>query len=165
MSPLVSRRLLGPFVGLLLAAAFCSNSASAKSSQDLRYTRSQIFSGALRYLRIDLGYEVTEKDPDAAYLLFRYVPQGKNEPTFGAVEIIERDKSVQLSIKLPAMPTYHEAVIRDGLVQKLRDEYGAEPKRPEPEEKEKPKEPSEAPDDGSKSPKSKEDRSDADNLD
>lgn len=129
-----------PFQRTLRRLAFASLlllpcAAQASSTTELAYTRAQIFSGALRYLRIDLGYEVTERDADAAYLLFSYTPLNNKQPTFGAIEIIEREKSVRLTVKLPQMPSYHEAVIRDGLVRKLKEEYGAErsePRKPSP---------------------------------
>lgn len=129
--------------------------ANAAATAELRYTRTQIFSGALRYLRIDLGYEVTEQDADAAYLLFRYVPHGMQEPAFGAIEIVQVPKGVKLSVKLPKLPSYHEAVIRDGLLQKLKTDYGGEPepKTPPKDEAER-KDP--APGDAKKKPKSKE---------
>lgn len=119
-------------VFLLLVLLGWSSHAIAASSSDLSYSQAQIFSGALRYLRVDLGYEVTEKDPDAAYLLFRYVPHGKQEPTFGAVEIVQTKRAVRLTIKLPQLPSYHETVMRDGLLKKLRNDYGTEPARPDP---------------------------------
>lgn len=131
------------------------SAASAAASAELRYTRGQIYSGAVRYLRIDLGYEITEKDEDAAYLLFRYVPHGMSEPTFGAIEIVQVQKGVRVSVKLPKLPSYHEAVIRDGLLTKLKADYGGEPEPKSPPRNEsKAKDP--APGDGSKRTKSKE---------
>lgn len=116
--------------------------AAASADIHLGYTRQQVFSAALRYLRIDLGYQVTEKNADAAYLLFEYVPHGKREPAFGAFEIIDTDDGVRLAVKLPTLPAYHENVLRDGLVRKLRAEYGTErPQKPTPKPEQKPKRP------------------------
>jgi hypothetical protein len=142
---------------LWLSVALVPARAHAAATVELRYTRAQIFSGALRYLRIDLGYEITEKDDTAAYLLFRYVPQGMNEPTFGAIEIVQVSDGVKLSVKLPKLPSYHEAMIRDGLLLKLKTDYGGEPdpKRPSKDEG-KPKNP--PPDDSSNQGKSKEEK-------
>src|SRR5262245_52078984 len=91
------------------------------------YTKAQTYSGALRYVRVGLGYEVVEKDPDAADLIVRYVPPGagKDGSVTGTLEVIEASGGVRLFVNLPRMPEYHERLLRDGLLKKLRDEYGA----------------------------------------
>lgn len=129
--PLVLLAALG------VSALFVVGSARARVEADSGYTKLQTYSGALRYLRVDLGYEVIEKDPDAAYLIFRYVQNGqeKNAPT-GTVEIVATDSRVKLFVQIPRMPEYHERVLRDGLMKKLREEYGVPPppaqKKPDP---------------------------------
>jgi len=118
---------------LLLAALLFAPSAIARVSGDSEYSKAQTYSGALRYLRVDLGYEVVERDPDAAYLIFRYQLPGQNKATAtGTVEIVDADGHVKLFVQIPTMPEYHERVLRDGLVRKLRDEYGATPHKPPP---------------------------------
>jgi hypothetical protein len=148
---------LGSILLASLLVGLTPRPAAADAGAELRYTRTQIFSGALRYLRIDLGYEITEKDSDAAYLLFRYVPQGTKEPMFGAIEIVETSSAVRLSVKLPKLPSYHETVIRDGLVKKLRADYGNElpPKAPKENKELPPKSGADDEGDTEKSPKSK----------
>ncbi len=108
--------------------------ADARVEDSSAYSKTQTFSGALRYLRVDLGYEITERDAEAAYLLFRYVPSGQKEPTHGSIEIIEADGRVKVYVQLPKMPEYHERVLSTGLMKKLRSEYG-EPPKPEPDKK------------------------------
>lgn len=120
-------------VALALAGLLRTGFAEARAEAVSDYSKAQTYNGALRYLRVDLGYEVVEKDPDAAYLLFRYEPVGRRgNPTHGSIEIIEAKGSVKLFIQLPRMPSYHEVVLRDGLLKKLRQEYGEPPKKPEP---------------------------------
>ena len=41
--------------------------------------------------------------------------------------VIEAGGKVRVYVQLPQMPEYHERVLRDGLMRKLRDEYGAPP--------------------------------------
>jgi len=136
------------FVALGFAALLVVGSARARVETDSGYTKLQTYSGALRYLRVDLGYEVLEKDPDAAYLIFRYGPGGgatappntKNAAppnnVTGTVEIVATDSRVKIFVQIPKMPEYHERVLRDGLMRKLREEYGMPPprteKKPEP---------------------------------
>ena len=123
-------------MALLLAGLLRAGGAAARVEARSDYTKTQTFSAALRYLRVDLGYEVVEKDPDAAYLMFRYlVPGRRGEATSGNIEIVDTKGDVKLYIQLPQMPEYHERLLRDGLLKKLRDEYGAPAARKPPEKK------------------------------
>jgi len=118
---------------LLLTAVFFAQSATARVGGESEYSKAQTYSGALRYLRVDLGYEVIERDPDAAYLIFRYQLPGQSKGTAsGTVEIVDSDGHVKLFVQIPTMPEYHERVLRDGLVRKLHDEYGVPPHKPPP---------------------------------
>jgi hypothetical protein len=112
--------------------------AAARVDGSSGYSKAQTYSGGLRYLRVDLGYEVVEKDPDAAYLIFKYTAPGgsKNSAITGTLEVIEAQGGVRVIVSLPRMPEYHERIFRDGLLKKLREEYGAPPpsaKKPAPE--------------------------------
>ena len=96
-------RPLVVLVALGLAALLVVTTARARVEADSAYTKTQTYSGALRYLRVDLGYEVVEKDPDAAYLIFRYAPTGqaKDTPT-GTVEVVETESRVKVFVQHPA---------------------------------------------------------------
>ncbi len=123
-------------LGVALAAfvVFATTIADAKLEADSAYTKSQTYNGALRYLRVDLGYEIVEKDPDAGYILFRFEPPGRRgNPTNGSLEVIETKDRVKIVIQLPQLPSYHETVLRDGLLKKLRTELGDPPKKKAPE--------------------------------
>jgi hypothetical protein len=126
-------RALG-VVALALVLVFSAAGVGARVEADSEYTKAQTYSGALRYLRVDLGFEVVEKDPEAAYLVFRYVPPGqpKND-SLGTLEIVDAGDHVRVFVRIPRMPEYHERVLRDGLLRKLKDEYGPPlPHKPEP---------------------------------
>ncbi|HEX6275415.1 MAG TPA: hypothetical protein VFZ53_20385 [Polyangiaceae bacterium] len=127
---MLRRRPAAVLAALGLAALLVVGSARARVEADSGYTKTQTYSGALRYLRVDLGYEVVERDPDAAYLIFRYAPNGpaKDMPT-GTVEVVETESRVKVFVQIPRMPEYHERVLRDGLLRKLREEYGVPPPR------------------------------------
>jgi hypothetical protein len=117
----------------LLATLLFVGRARARVEGDSAYSKAQTYSGALRYLRVDQGYEVVEKDPDAAYLVFRYTSpgQGKTEAT-GTLEVVENGERVRVFVRIPRMPEYHERILRDGLLKKLREEYGVPaPRKPE----------------------------------
>jgi hypothetical protein len=126
---------------LVLGAVLSAAGAGARVEASSEYSKAQTYSGALRYLRVDLGYEVVEKDPDSAYLVFRYLAPGPQKTeSLGTLEVIETGQNVRLFVRLPRMPEYHERLLRDGLLRKLRDEYGPPSPRKAPE----PKQPSDA---------------------
>lgn len=118
-------------LGLVLLSA--SRGASARTEAEVGYTRAQTFSAALRYLRVDLSYEVTEKDPDAAYLLFSFAASeaDKKSGGRGSIEVVQREQSVRVVVTLPQLPSYQEEILKRGLLQKLLSEYG-EPPPPAP---------------------------------
>jgi len=108
--------------------------AGARSEAEVTYTREQTFSAALRYLRVDLAYEVTEKDPDAAYLLFSFAdPELQRKTGHGSIQVVQRERSVRLLVNLPDLPSYREELLKRGLLEKLRTEYGEPPSEPPPE--------------------------------
>ncbi|MFZ5894186.1 MAG: hypothetical protein ACOY0T_24205 [Myxococcota bacterium] len=138
------------------AVASVTAPALARVEASAAYSKAQTFSCALRLLRVDRGYEVVEKDQDAAYVLFRYPLAGKKEQANGSLEVVETSGGVRVFVQLPRLPEYHEALLRDALLKKLREEYGPPAAKPAPEkparpaEKPKPEKPSapdEAPDD------------------
>ncbi|MGC4092102.1 MAG: hypothetical protein QM756_30315 [Polyangiaceae bacterium] len=135
----------------LVGAGACllSSPSLARVEAQSGYSKPQTFSCALRLLRVDRGYDVVEKDQDAAYVLFRYPLAGSKEQASGSLEIVETAAGVRVFVQLPRLPEYHEALLRDALLKKLREEYGPPPaKSPPPKPAppaEKPSPPSAAP--------------------
>jgi hypothetical protein len=119
-------------VALGLAGQAVAAPAMARVEAGSGYTKTQTFSAALRFLRVDRGYEIVEKDADAAYLLFRYPLPGRKESASGSLEVVETQAGVKVYVQLPRLPEYHESVLRDGLLRKLREEYGEPKKAPAP---------------------------------
>lgn len=116
-------------VAIALALTFQAPDAPGRTEAGSSYTKAQTYSAALRYLRVDQGYEIIEKDPDAAYLLFRFPVTGQNKSANGSVEVVETSDGVKIFVQLPRLPSYHEVLLRDGLLKKLREEYGEPPKK------------------------------------
>jgi len=129
----------------LASTLFVGATADARVEASSSYTKSQAFSGALRFLRVDRGYDVVEKDPEAAYVLFRYPMPGKQPSSSGSVEVVETSQGTKIYVQLPRMPEYHELVLRDALLKKLREEYGAPPPKAKPPAGEDPKKPGSEP--------------------
>jgi hypothetical protein len=137
-------------IGLMLGGLLLTAPAAGRVDASSAYSKAQTYSGALRYVRVDLGYEVVEKDPEAAYLIFKYTAPGqaKGSTVSGTLEVVEASGGVRVFVSLPRMPEYHERVLRDGLLKKLRDEYGSPPqaaKKPPDKPADKPGEKSAAP--------------------
>src|SRR5262245_66359676 len=101
------KALLALIFGSALALFF-ARGAEARSEAEARYTKAQTFSAALRYLRVDLEYEVLEKDADAAYLIFKYAVPGQRQTSTGTMEIVAADDRVRIYVKLPKLPEDHQ---------------------------------------------------------
>lgn len=115
------------------AAGLVAMNASAKTSFDSPYTLEQTFNAALRLVRVDMGFKVTEKDPSAAYVIFDYKSsESGDRVSAGSVEMVPSGDKVKVVVQLGAMPRYHEQVLMDKLAKKLRDEYGEPMKKPPP---------------------------------
>jgi hypothetical protein len=116
-------------IGLVVWSADVRASASYSSP----YTFDQTYSTALRMLRVDLGYKVTEKDAENGYILFEYTsPESGKRTCAGAIELVKTKQRVQVTVQIPAMPQYHEQMIADALSKKLSTDYGEPPKKKDP---------------------------------
>lgn len=101
--------------------------ARAKVTSDSPYGKTQTYNGALRFIRVDQGLEVFEQDRETGYLLFRY--KSDSDTSTGSVEVVEVNDTVKVIVQLPRLPEYHEQVLANGLLRKLREEYGEPPRR------------------------------------
>jgi hypothetical protein len=101
--------------------------AEGRVQETCPYTRAQLFQSALRFIRVDSGFTLTEKDEASGYLLFEYPTGQNNETTPGSFEIIEHDSSVQLIVRIPKLAEHHERLLVKQLFDKLRSEYGEPP--------------------------------------
>jgi hypothetical protein len=131
--------LVGVLSGLLVSAAVAltAGGASAKSTYESPYGYDRTWNAALRLVRVDNGWKVTEKDDQNGYLLFDYRSPGADKAYPGTMELVrgrDPEASVSVLIQLPAMPQYHEQVLLNALASKMRREYGDPPehRRPAP---------------------------------
>jgi hypothetical protein len=107
----------------ILLAVFLSTPGFARVEEKTGYSKEQAFNATLRYLRIDRGYSIIEKDAETGYLMFEY-PTDERKLVQGSVEMIPLENGVSLVIRIPALPQYHENMLSRGLLQKLRMDYG-----------------------------------------
>jgi hypothetical protein len=141
MDWLPSKPWAGAIAGVAVAAAlaFTALAAQAKSTYDSPYGYDRTWNAALRLVRVDNGWKVTEKDDASGYILFEYRSPDSAKATPGSMEIVRRpdtDGPVTVLAQLPQMPHYHEQVLLDALASKMRREYGDAPvhkiRSPEP---------------------------------
>jgi hypothetical protein len=116
--------LLAPGVGL------------AKAHSELAYRVEEVFSTALRFVRIDRGCKITDKDPDAAFVMFECHVDDAHVSR-GAIEIFRSlahgKDGVRLSVSLPDEGHGPELRMVELIERKLRDERGTPtPPRPTP---------------------------------
>jgi hypothetical protein len=117
--------------GVASAIVFTGQTAEAETSYDSAYGFDRTWNAALRLIRVDMNCKITEKDDHSGYLMFEYhSPDAGKKVSSGSIEFIkprEDDGSVRVVIQLPQMPRYHEQVMLDTLVRKMRAQYGDAP--------------------------------------
>jgi hypothetical protein len=126
--------LVGAVAGLAVASAVmaASSGADAKSTYESPYGFDRTWNASLRLVRVDNGWNVTEKDEEGGYLLFDYKSAQSTKATPGTLELVrgrDHDAPVSVLVQLPQMPRYHEQVLLDALASKMRREYGDPPVR------------------------------------
>lgn len=129
--------LLGALSGVAVAAVLAAApGASAKATYESPYGYARTWNAAMRLVRVDNGWKVTEKDETNGYLLFEYASPQNAKVSAGSLELVrgrDPDASVSVLVQLPQMPHFHEQVLLDALASKMRREYGDAPShRPAP---------------------------------
>ena len=111
--------------------------ADARSEKTVGWTADKVFPTAVRFLRVDEGVTIVEKDAEAGYVMFELSDDGKTYP--GALELVTlEDGKLRLVLRIEDRPDYMEIGMLDRLERKLTEELGPPPKKPK---KEAPKDP------------------------
>jgi hypothetical protein len=122
------RRILCSVIVIGLCISL-SSVAEARTSKEMTYRYNQIWNTAIRFLRVDNGYPIDEKDKKAGYVLFQYKDSGKMRN--GYLELVEvvvsKREYVRVTIRIDDKPGYVVNMVLDKLTRKLRDEYGDAP--------------------------------------
>jgi hypothetical protein len=125
-------------LALLLAP---SRPSLARSTGMLPYPVADVWSSAVRFIRVDRGYVIREKDQGSGYILFDLAEGGKTYK--GSLELIRatddagRD-ATRAAVSLPDLPRHFEGMLLDKLAGKVREERGSPappPPKPAPEKK------------------------------
>ena len=141
------RRFVLAVVPALWLAA--SSAAHARSEKVLAYPREPAWSAAVRFLRINAGLKVIEKDAEAGYVIFEFKEDKK---TFrGSLELIEvvkdNRKVLRFVVTIEDRPQWVEIELLTKLERKLRAELGTPTPTPTPRKDEPPKKDEPKPDD------------------
>lgn len=118
--------------GLAIAIALIGTPAAhAKATYESPYGYARTWNAALRFVRVDRGWTITEKDEGSGYLLFEYTSPENRKPSPASVELVrgpDTSVAVGVVVQIPQMPRYHEQVVLDALAAKMRREYGDFPR-------------------------------------
>lgn len=116
---------------LLAALIFLPRAADAKAQGELAYRIDEAFSTAMRYVRVDRGCKITDKDPDAAFIMFE-CPLDGQKISRGGIEIFRAQtkgrESVRLSVTMADESHGVELRVLELIERKLREERGTPPK-------------------------------------
>jgi len=108
-----------------------SSRLEAKTTRETTYRYNQIWNSAVRFIRIDRGCKILEKDKDTGYVLFEYKHENTGSPIIASFELIETSrknkKYLQFGMNIQAMPRYVEIMLVDKLLRKLKTDYGEPP--------------------------------------
>lgn len=105
--------------------------AQAKTHVEVPYTLKEVYSAAARFVRIDRGCQITDRDPDAAFLTFECKDDERIKR--GALELMvvqvqgQPGKSVRVQVGLGDDPHYMELRFLELFERKLRQELGNPP--------------------------------------
>jgi hypothetical protein len=137
-------------LALIAAIILVPAVAFARSEKTIDYAATKVWPTAVRFLRVDEGCKIIEKDADAGYVLFELVDEGKTYQ--GALELVNADDDsgprVRLVMTIEDRPSYVESMMLDRLERKVRADLGSAPVR-----KPKPADPPKKPDPPADKPK------------
>ena len=123
----------GIAVAAMVGVLAAGGAAHAKTERTTTYTFEQVWSTAVRHLRVDEGFTIVEKDADNGYVMFEVKDDGK--VFTGALEVVKQKDSsgrpaVRLVLRIGNRPAYMEAGVLDRMMTKLHEEHGDPPPAP-----------------------------------
>ena len=119
-------RVLG--IAAVALALLIPERAGARRSDAHAYRFEQVWSSAIRLLRVDYGFPLRDRDRDIGFVLFDYTDRGRSHP--GSLELVpfvadNGQSQIRVTLSIPAMPAYVERMVLDKLARKLREDHGA----------------------------------------
>lgn len=126
--------LEGTVFTAVFAAVLCSFSApvQARSTVESPYPVEQIWSTAVRFLRVDQRFPVLEKDKDAGYILFDYVEDATkvHKASLELVSFVQKGglPGTKVVLTIRDKPRHVESLLLEKLERKAQEELGPPPR-------------------------------------
>src|SRR5258707_1469193 len=109
IAPVLTGLLCG--IAVVFAILMTDRDASASAAYESTYGYDRTWNAALRLVRVDLGFKVTEKDEATGYLMFDYKSPEAHGASPGSIEFIhskDPQAPVRVVVQLAQTPPYHE---------------------------------------------------------
>ncbi len=134
-----------------LLALLVGTRVSARTTGVLSYPITEVWSTAVRFIRVDRDYPIKEKDEGSGYILFDMAEGPKTYK--GSLELVstvdpEGRDATRAMFSVPDMPRHYETLLLDKLSAKLKEERGSPAPPPPKKPKDQPPPPKPAPDAG-----------------
>jgi hypothetical protein len=104
-----------------------STQAQARTILAISYPLEEVWPSTVRFLRVDRGFPIREKDDEAGYILFDY--REGNRPYKGSFEFIQTTDTqgrpaTRIVVSIPDLPRHFEQILLDKLSIKIREDRG-----------------------------------------
>src|SRR4051812_5732185 len=114
-----------------MTPALLFRTAEARSHSDIVWPLKDVFPIAVRFIRIDRGCKITDKDADTGYVLFECAGDDAKSKKIGALELFTIEtqgrSGVRVQLTLTDEPQYIELRFLELFERKIRDERGLAP--------------------------------------
>lgn len=112
---------------LVLMSLGFSDQALARTPLAVSYPLEEVWPTTVRFLRVDRGFPIREKDDEAGYILFEY--REGNQSYKGSFEFIQtidtqRRPATRIVVSIPDLPRHFEHILLEKLSLKIREDRG-----------------------------------------
>lgn len=118
--------------------------AQARTMDVVSYPIADVWPTSIRFLRVDRGFPIREKDDSAGYVLFDFTDGPKvSKASLELIHAVDSEgrEATRLAVSIPDLPKRYEQMLLDKLAGKLREDHGPPapaPKRSKPVEQPRP---------------------------
>lgn len=121
-------------LAILTLGLLTASPALARSERTLDYSYKAVWSTAVRMIRVDRRYPVSDKDKDNGYILFTFPGKGSVKKCAASLELVQTKdaqgfQQIKLKLRIQHQPSWVELQFLDHLERKLKSEQGPPPPR------------------------------------
>lgn len=118
---------------VIVGLALIPGGAGARQQAEYAHRFEQVWSAAIRLIRVDYGCTIGDRDEEIGFFTFEWRDGNRTHP--GSMEVVRfrganGAEQVRAVVQIPAMPSYVELMILDRLGRKLLEDYGEPPRPP-----------------------------------